>query len=114
MATKEETREDLERAEWILNNLREHFSAGGLLLVSVDYGSGLTDYLKVSAVITEHGRQIRRTLTWALAKVFGYSLRDRNGYWNLAVSGYGYSKPDQLARELANYYGLENILQDTI
>ena len=114
MATKQETREDLERAQWILNNLKQHFDNGGLLLVSTDYGTGLTDYLKASAVITENGRQIRLTLTWALAKVFGYSLRDRNGYWNLAVSGYGYSKEDQLARELANYYGLENILQATI
>lgn len=114
MTTKQERLEDLERAQWILDNLREHFSGGGLLLVSTDYGSGLTDYLRTSAVITENGRQTRLTLTWAMAKLFGYSLRDRAGYWHLAVSGYGYSKEDQLARELADYYGLEQILHDTI
>lgn len=112
--TKEDQLADLESAQWILDRQREHFEAGGLLLVSTDYGTGLTDYLKVSAVITENGRQIALSLTWAMAKVFGYRLRDRNGYWHLAVSGYGYSKEDQLARELANYYGLARILHTTI
>lgn len=114
MATKTERVEDLERALWIMNNLAQHFRDGGLLLVSATYGSGLTDYFRVSAATTHNGAQTLSHLTWAMAQVFGYSLRDRNGYWALAISGYGYSKPDSIAQALATYYGIKHIRYEII
>lgn len=117
MTTKTERAADLERATWILNNTAEHFRAGGLLLVSADYGSGATDYFKLSVAELGaywNGAQTISHLTWAVAKVFDYSLRDRHGYWHLAIYGGGYSKPDQLARALAGYYGLDRIRYELI
>ena len=111
--TKAERAADLERATWILDNMAEHFRAGGLLLVSADYGTGATDYFRTSAVEYSHAQTITH-LTWAMAKVFDYSLRDKHGYWHLAMGGGGYSKPDQLARDLAGYYGLERIRYEII
>lgn len=106
---------DLERATWILDNTAEHFRAGGLLLVSANYGTGATDYFRTSATaVTNTGAQVILHLTWAMAKVFDYSLRDKHGYWHLAMGGGGYSKPDQLARDLAGYYGLERIRYEII
>jgi hypothetical protein len=105
---------DIERATQILDNMAEHFRAGGLLLVSATYGSGATDYFRTTAITEWNDAQGVLHLTWAMAKVFGYSLRDRKGYWYLAISGYGWYKPDQLARDLAGYYGLERVRYETI
>lgn len=105
---------DLERAAWILNNVAEHFRDGGLLLVSAEYGRGVTDYFRASIATGYNGAQTISHLTWAMAKVFGYSLRDRHGYWHLAISGGGYSKPDAMARDLAANYGLERVRYEII
>lgn len=118
--TAAERATDLERATWTLDKLREHFTGGGLLLVSVDYGTGATDYLKATAVTAYeintiwNGAQTTWNLTWAMAKVFGYSLRDKNGYWHLAMNGGGYSKPHALAYALERYYGLDRVRYEII
>lgn len=114
MTTKAETLKDLEHARAILDGAREHLGSGGLLLFEIDYGTGLTDYLRAVTIQNGYNRQLVTHLTWAMAKVFGYSLRYKAGNRHLAISGYGYSKQDQLSRELANYYGLDRILHDTI
>lgn len=114
MTTKTERAADIERATWILSNHAQHFRQGGLLLVSATYGKGLTDYFRLSAVTSDKEAQTLGHLTWAVAKVFGLSLRDRNGYWALGISGHGYSKPDELARWLANYYAIERIRYEII
>lgn len=106
---------DLERATWTLDKLRGHFEGGGLLLVSITYGTGATDYLKAVAVTSYeintfwNGAQTTWNLTWAMAKVFGYSLRDKHGYWHVAMDGGNYGKPEQLAQDLAGYYGLDRV-----
>ena len=111
---------DIERATWTLDKLREHFTGGGLLLVSATYGTGATDYFRATAVTAYEmntiytGSQTTWNLTWAMSKVFGYSLRDRNGYWHLALAGGGYSKPDELAQTLADYYGLDRVRYEII
>lgn len=114
MTTKSETLKDLEHARAILDGARDHLGSGGLLLFSIDYGTGLTDYLRAVTILNWYGREGVSNLTWAMSKVFGYSLRDRAGYYHLAVSGYGFSKQDQLARELADYYGLSDLNHATI
>lgn len=118
--TAAERATDLERATWTLDKLREHFTGDGLLLVSATYGTGATDYFRTTAVTAYQmntiytGSQTTWSLTWAMSKVFGYSLRDRNGRMYLALNGGNYSKPDQLARDLAGYYGLERIRYEII
>jgi hypothetical protein len=108
-------REDLQRAHYLLDTadtgVREHLSSGGLLLVSAHYGKSITDYYRL-AIVTVDGLRIEQRvthLTWAFSQVFGYRLRDIAGLQYLAVSGGGYSKPDELADTLARYYGLERI-----
>lgn len=109
--TKEQKKQDLEHALAILEVLREGVeNGGGVLLISADFGKGLTDYFKVSfASVGDLGRVTISHLTWAIAKVCGYSLRDRNGSWFLAVNGYGFSKFDDIADSLARFYGVASI-----
>lgn len=117
MTTKAEQRAaDLASAAWTLDNLRGHFEGGGLLLVSATYGSGATDYFRATAVVANPitGAQTVWNLTWAMAKMFGYSSRDRHGYWHLALGGGGYSKPYELARSLARYYGLDDLRYELV
>ena len=117
--TAAERAADIERGKWILDELREHFRDDGLLLVSANYGTGITDYFKVTTIqsnpIMKSGQSVWH-LTWAMSKVFGYSLRVQRdyGYWELAIKGGGYSKPDELARSLAGYYGLERVRYELI
>jgi hypothetical protein len=105
---------DLERAKAILDSMATHFHYNGLLLVSANYGTGTTDYFRVSAVDTLRTNQMLSNLTWAMSKVFGYSLRDRNGRMYLALNGGNYSKPDELARTLADYYGLDRVRYEIV
>lgn len=109
--TKQEKAQDLERAKWIFDAYGEHIKTGkALLLVHQENGKGMTDYLRATLVYTDElGNAGTAHLTWAIAKLLGYSLRDRNGRWYLSVSGYGYSKADELARTLAHYYGIERV-----
>lgn len=103
-------KQDLEHAEAILNGYAEDFKDGSaLLLISQDYGKGLTDYLRVSVASYKDGKVEAGYLTWAVAKVFGYSLRNRYGAHYLGISGYGYSKADEIARTVARFYGLDRV-----
>jgi hypothetical protein len=118
MATTKEKKEDQVRAVWILESVREEITSGsGLVSITTDYGKGITDYLRVSVFYSREseafgseGSEVRQShLTWAIAKQFGYSLRDRSGRWYLAISGGGYSKSYEIALSLARYYGIEKI-----
>ena len=115
--TAAERAADIERGKWILEELRGHFTSGGLLLVSANNGTGSTDYFRLIAVQTDStmasGQSVWH-LTWAMSKVFGYAARDRHGWWTLAIGGGGYSKSDQLANDLAGYYGLDRVRYERI
>ena len=109
--TKAEKLADLARGVDILNVHAEEIRSGNaLVLISTEYGKGVTDYLRASVVYTDKdGTTQRSHLTWAIAKALGYSLRDRNGYWFISISGGGYSKADEIARSLANFYGIDRV-----
>lgn len=109
--TTAEKREDEQRAREILETVREEITSGNaLLLISAELGKGETDYLRALLTYTnKDGRTDYAHLTWAVAKLFEYSLRDRAGYWYIAMGGGGYSKPDEIARALANFYGIERV-----
>lgn len=108
--TKAEKEKDLDHALDILESVRETLTApSGLLLISAEWGSSATDYFRVSTPCFHSGFAHLSHLTWAIAKVIGYRLRDKNGKWSLAIYGGGYSKPDQIARDLANFYGVEKL-----
>jgi len=110
LATVKEKREDQVRASWILESVREEITSGsGLVSITTDYGKGITDYLRVSVFYSKDGEVRQSHLTWAVAKQFGYSLRDRNGRWYLSISGGGYSKSYEIALSLARFYGVEKI-----
>jgi hypothetical protein len=109
--TTAEKREDEQRARDILETVREEITSGNaLLLISAELGKGETDYLRALLTYSnKDGRTDYAHLTWAVAKLFGYSLRERAGYWFIAMGGGGYSKPDEIARTLASYYGIERV-----
>lgn len=110
MTTKTEKLQDQERALWILESVREQITSGsGLVSITTDYGKGITDYLRVSVFYSKDGEVRQSHLTWAIAKQYEYSLRDRNGRWYLAISGGGYSKSYEIALSLARYYGIEKV-----
>lgn len=109
MATKLEKQQDQKLAKDILDQHANKLE-NGLVLISQELGKGMTDYLRVQIVYPDNnGKIITSHLTWAMAKLFGYSLRDRSGYWALAISGGGYSKADELARSLAFFYGVDRV-----
>lgn len=110
-ATAAEKREDIARAREILDNYAPQIiDTSGLVIISQEIGKGLTDYLRVSLVSQDSENRARLShLTWAIAKVFGYTLRDRSGYWFIAMGGGNYSKPDAIARDLANYYKIDRV-----
>jgi hypothetical protein len=109
--TATQKKEDKERALWILESVREDIASGkGLVSITTDYGKGITDYLRVSVFYPADNGEVRQShLTWAIAKLMGYSLRDRSGRWYLAINGGGYSKSYEIALSLAHYYGVEKI-----
>jgi hypothetical protein len=108
--TKQERINNKKDALDLLIAHRKHVLAGGLFLITQEQGKGLTDYLRVSLVYQgKDGETMRSNLTWSVAKALGYSLRDRSGYWYLPISGYGYSKADEVARSLASFYGVDRI-----
>jgi hypothetical protein len=108
--TATQRKEDQDHATWILESVREGITSGkGLVSITTDYGKGTTDYLRVSVFNPDQDGQVRQShLTWAIAKAMGYSLRDRNGRWYLAINGGGYSKSYEIATALANYYQVDD------
>ncbi len=110
-ATAAEKREDLKIALDALERYREEItSQNALVMISGDYRRTETDYFRVSLAFTNKGgRTDLAHLTWHIAKAFGYSLRDRGGYWFIAMGGGGYSKPDEIARSLARFYGIDRV-----
>lgn len=110
-ATLTEKDQDKYLAWDILKAPREAVQADDyVLLISQELGRGSTDYLRVSIVYKgRDGKLANSHLTWAIAKAFGYSLRDRSGSWYLAINGGNYSKPDEVARDLAKFYGVERV-----
>lgn len=113
--TKAEKKADQQRAREILDYYAPQIQdETALLLISQEIGKGLTDYLRVQLAYSDGRGNIQTAhLTWAIAQIFGYSLRDRNGYSYLAISGYGYSKPDEIARSLAMIYGVARVRYET-
>lgn len=111
MTTATEKKQDKARAHELLSYFVDHVQNGkSLLMITQENGKGITDYLRVQLVfINEDGTLNNAHLTWAMGKAFGYSLRDRNGYHYLAISGGGYSKANELARNLATFYGVDRI-----
>lgn len=109
--TKQQKLDDFKHAREILESHRaEIVSGNALVLFSAEFGKGLTDYFRVTVAFTRNDGQVTQShLTWAIAKALGYGLRDRNGYWFIPVSGYGFSKSDQIARDLAAFYGLSSV-----
>jgi len=113
--TKAEKQQDLDHALDILESVREDLTApSGLLLISAEWGKSVTDYFRVSTQCVHSGYAHLSHLTWAIAKVCGYRLRDKNGYWSLAIHGGGFSKPDEIARSLAHHYGVERIAYEIV
>lgn len=114
--TQTEKMVDLSRARDILNGYAEDIkTAKGLVLISTDYGKGVTDYLRVTvAGVDSSGKVQTAHLTWAISKALGYTLKDRNGYWFLAIGGGGYSKADEIARDLARFYGIDRVRYEQI
>jgi hypothetical protein len=114
--SKEQKAQDFERGLELLGYLAENFRSGeARLVIGADYGKGLTDYFRVLAVYKDDAGRIQTAnLTWAIAKVLGFSLRDRNGAWFLALNGGGYSKPFEIVRHLAGFYGVEGIRHESL
>jgi hypothetical protein len=111
MTTATYKREDAATALDTLERYREEITnENALLIITAEMGKGETDYFRALLTYTnKDGRTDYAHLTWAIAKLLGYSLRDRGGYWYLAIGGGGYSKTDEIARSLADYYGIERV-----
>jgi hypothetical protein len=113
-ATATEKKQDKEQATAILESVRGSIEdRTALVQISTEYGKGTTDYLRVSVFHNDSNGQITQShLTWAIAKALGYSLRDRNGRWYLALNGGGYSKSYDVALSLTRFYGIEHLRYD--
>lgn len=111
MTTATEKKQDKAHAVDILTNLAESIRNGkALVQISTEYGKGITDYLRVSVAYPNQAGEVQNShLTWAIGKLFGYSLRERNGRWYLAISGGGYSKAYEIADTLARYFQVERL-----
>lgn len=116
MATRTEKIADLELSTNVLNCYAEEIKSGNaLILVSTEYGQGMTDYLRVSITYTDKaGLTQVASLTWSVGKQFGFRIKTRNGYNILAISGYGYSKANEIALYLARFYGVESVRYELV
>lgn len=108
---KTSTDSDTARALEVLENHRVELSGGELLLITQTLGSGLTDYYRVFATYQELAPSETRVsnITWPVAVALGYPLRDRGGYWHIAISGGNFSKPYEIASRLASFYGIDQL-----
>ena len=100
-----------------LENLRDTLSAqNAFLIISQELGKGETDYFRIATPRTDNysGFGYLSELTWQIGKAFGYRLADRQGRWFLAINGGGFSKPDEIARTLADFYGIERIRYEVL
>lgn len=109
--TKAEKKQDQQIASANLHRYApDILNSSALLLITQRNGTGITDYLQVSlAYIDASGRIHTAYLTWSVAQVFGYVLRDRDGRQHIAMSGGGYSKADEIARSLGMLYGVDRV-----
>lgn len=109
--TKAEKQQDQQLARETLDAYAKYIQDGSaMLMISQEVGKGLTDYLRVQLVYPDFDGKVQTAFfTWAVAQIFGHTLRSRNGYMYLAISGYGYSKADEIARSLAMIYGVARI-----
>jgi hypothetical protein len=115
--TTAERKQNQQQALDILENLRDTLTApSALLIISADLGKGVTDYFRVAVpnVDTYSKQGYLSHLTWAFAIYFGYRLRDKNGYNYLSINGGNFNKPDEIARTLANFYGVERIRYEVL
>jgi hypothetical protein len=115
--TTAERKLDQQRALDYLENLRDTLTAtNALLIISADWGKGVTDYFRVSTPKIDKfsGESYLSSLTWAFATYFGYRLRDKNGKDYLAINGGNFDKPDEIARTLASFYGVERIRYEVL
>lgn len=113
--TKAQKKQDQELAKTTLDAYAPYIQDGSaLLLISQEIGKGLTDYLRVQLAYTDiNGKVQTAFFTWTVAQIFNYPLRNRNGYAYLAISGYGYSKANEIARSLAMIYGVSRVRYET-
>jgi hypothetical protein len=107
------TAEKLEKVTNATRQLREWESHirgdSALLLISETEGKGFTDYYRAYLFFVDSERIQRTELTWAIAQVSGYALKDLGGSWHLAISGGGFDKRHEIARMLENHYGIAGI-----
>lgn len=104
---KAEKQQRFETAKHQLDGWAPMVKGRHLLLISQRNGTGLTSYMKAVLLWTnKHGTIERTELQWALAVVFGYTVKDLDGSYHLAMSGYGYDKRYEIVRLLENYYGI--------
>jgi hypothetical protein len=112
MTTTTKAQTEQAKALKILDNLRDTLSAkNAFLIISQQLGKGETDYFRIATPSTDNysGFGYLSDLTWFIGKAFGYRLTEKGGRWLLAVNGGGFSKPDELARTLANFYSIERV-----
>lgn len=110
--TTAERKQNQQQALDTLETLRETLTApSALLIISADWGKSSTDYFRVAvpSVDTYSKQGYLSHLTWAFAIHFGYRLREKNGRNYFAINGGNFSKPDEIARTLASFYGVERI-----
>jgi hypothetical protein len=117
MTTATKARTEQASALETLENLRDTLSAkNAFLVISQQLGKGDTDYFRIATPRTDNysGFGYLSEITWHIGKAFGYRLTDKSGKWFLAVNGGGFSKPDEIARTLANFYGVERIRYEVL
>ena len=97
------------RGAEILNQYRDVIE-DGLLLITIHKtaNANMTALLAVTLAYSDGGRVKTANLTWAISRALGYRLTDgMAGNHRLAIGGYGYSKPLDVAISLARFYGLD-------
>lgn len=107
---KTEKQEKLETAQKGLNEYRQKLEKGkALFLVEQQLGKGFTDYHRCFVFYTYNGLVERTEITWALATLAGYRLKDVNGRWTIAISGGNFDKVHELKTALENALGISRI-----